>query len=97
VAVGFTSSTAALAAFRANPRQFDAVIADERMPQVTGAALIRQVRDIRSTMPVVLMSGYVGGGLIDRARAAGANEVLKKPLLAHDLAMSVARVLQLHD
>ncbi|RST48891.1 AAA family ATPase [Variovorax sp. MHTC-1] len=93
VAVGFTSSTAALAAFRADPQRFDAVITDERMPQVSGATLIKEVRNIRSSIPVVLMSGYVGGGLTGRARAAGADEVLKKPLLAHDLATSLARVL----
>jgi CheY-like chemotaxis protein len=93
VAVGFTSSTAALAAFRADPQRFDAVITDERMPQVSGATLIKEVRDIRRSIPVVLMSGYVGGGLTGRARAAGADEVLKKPLLAHDLATSLARVL----
>jgi CheY-like chemotaxis protein len=41
----------------------------------------------------VLMSGYMGGGLATRARDAGADEVLKKPLLARDLAASLARVL----
>jgi predicted ATPase/signal transduction histidine kinase/CheY-like chemotaxis protein len=92
-AVGFTSSTAALAAFRADPQRFDAVITDERMPQVSGETLIKQMRDIRNAMPVILMSGYLGGGLMARARAAGADEVLKKPLLAHDLATTLARVL----
>jgi len=40
------------------------------------------------------MSGFVGGGVLSRARAAGADEVLKKPLSARDLAASLARVLQ---
>jgi CheY-like chemotaxis protein len=39
------------------------------------------------------MSGYVGGGVASRAREAGADDVLKKPLLARDLAASLARVL----
>jgi hypothetical protein len=34
-----------------------------------------------------------GGGVATRARDAGADEVLKKPLLARDLAASLARVL----
>jgi len=90
---GFTSSTAALAAFRADPQRFDALITDERMPGMSGSALIREVRGIRDRIPVVLMSGFVGGAVASRAREAGAEEVLKKPLSARDLAASLARVL----
>jgi PAS domain S-box-containing protein len=92
-AVGFTSSTAALAAFRADPKRFDAVITDERMPGLSGSALIREVRGIRGSIPIVLMSGYVGAAVARQAREAGAEEVLKKPLSARDLAASLARVL----
>ena len=91
--VGFTSSRAALAAFRADPQRFDAVITDERMPGMSGSALIRKVRGIRDSIPVVLMSGYVGDAVAREAREAGAEEVLRKPLSAHDLATSLARVL----
>jgi signal transduction histidine kinase/ActR/RegA family two-component response regulator len=91
--IGFTSSAAALAAFRADPERFDALITDERMPGVSGSALIREVRGIRGRLPIVMMSGYVGGGLAERAREAGADEVLKKPLSAHDVATGLARVL----
>jgi signal transduction histidine kinase len=91
---GFTSSAAALAAFRADPQRFDALITDERMPGMSGSALIREVRGIRNGIPIVLMSGYVGDAVASQARAAGAEEVLKKPLSARDLAASLARVLQ---
>ena len=91
---GFTSSAAALAAFRADPQRFDALITDERMPGMSGSALIREVRGIRSRMPIVLMSGYVGGAIASSAREAGAEEVLKKPLSARELATSLARVLE---
>jgi PAS domain S-box-containing protein len=91
---GFTSSAAAIAAFRVDPERFDCVITDERMPGVSGSALIREVRGIRTSVPIVLVSGYVGGGLAERAREAGADEVLKKPLSAYDIAAGLARVLQ---
>ena len=94
VPTGFTSSTAALAAFRADPERFDAVITDERMPGVSGSALIREVRGMRGRLPIVLMSGYLGGGLAERAREAGVDEVLKKPVSAHDVASGLARALQ---
>ena len=95
VALGFTSSTAALEAIRADPQRFDAMITDERMPGMTGSALIRQVRGIRNGIPIVLVTGFVGGGTLDRARDAGADEVLEKPLSARGLATSLARVLRL--
>lgn len=92
VPIGFTSSAAALAAFRAEPERFDALITDERMPEMSGSALIREVRSMRSAMPVVLMSGYLGAPA--SRLAIGADEVLQKPLSARDLATSLARVLR---
>jgi CheY-like chemotaxis protein len=97
VPIGFTSSTAALAAFRADPERFDALLTDERMLEMSGSALIREVRGLRSSIPVVLMSGYLGAttgktresDFVDTLRVApetaleiGADEVLQKPLLA---------------
>jgi len=84
---GFTSSTAALAAFRADPQRFDAVLTDERMPGMSGSALIREVRGIREAIPVVLMSGYLGMQSVD------ADVVLRKPVSAGELAASMARAL----
>src|SRR5882672_1824657 len=91
--VGFTSSVAALAAFRADPDRFDAVVTDERMPGISGSALIREVRGIRRAIPILLMSGYLGKGVVSRAFNAGADEVLKKPLSPRELATNLARVL----
>ena len=71
VPIGFTSSAAALAAFRADPERFDALITDERMPEMSGSALIREVRGMRSSMPVVLMSGYLGATAGEAALAIG--------------------------
>jgi PAS domain S-box-containing protein len=91
--VGFTSSSAALAAFNANPQQFDAVMTDESMPGESGSELISRMRQVRPHLPILLVSGYVGGAVVQRAREAGADEVLKKPLTARELALTLARVL----
>jgi PAS domain S-box-containing protein len=93
VPVGFTSSVDALQELRANPERFDAILTDERMPGITGSAIIREVRRINPSIPILLMSGFVGGTAAS-ARELGANEVLKKPLLARDLATSLAHVLR---
>ena len=86
--VGFTSSAAALEAFRDSPQRFDAVLTDETMPELTGTELAREIRRIRPDIPIVLMSGYVTPALIDRARAIGIKDVLAKPLAARDIARS---------
>jgi PAS domain S-box-containing protein len=91
--VGFASSTAALATFREMPQQFDAVFSDEAMPDMTGSELAREIRRIRPDIPIVLISGYVTPALIERARDLGVAEVLLKPLVARDLARSLAAAL----
>ena len=45
-------------------------------------------------MPILLVSGYLSAAVIERAREAGASEVLKKPLPARQLQMAVERVLR---
>src|SRR5216684_9215289 len=91
---GFDSSVAALLAFRAEPQRFDLVLTDESMPDMSGVELAREVRRVRPELPIVLMSGYSGAQLTERARAAGAGEVLRKPLVRRDIAEALARALQ---
>jgi CheY-like chemotaxis protein len=91
--VGFTSSTSALAAFRSDPHHFAAVLSDETMPELTGSQLAQQLRKLRADIPIVLMSGYSGATLVTPALAAGANEILSKPLVVRDIARCLASVL----
>lgn len=90
--VGFDSSAAALEAFRANPQRFDAVLTDESMPEIIGTRLALEIRRLRPSVPIILMSGYGGAQLTSRAADIGVNEVLRKPLHSRDLAESLARV-----
>ncbi|HYL26018.1 MAG TPA: ATP-binding protein, partial [Burkholderiales bacterium] len=91
---GFRSSVAALQAFRAAPQRFDLVLTDETMPDMSGVDLAREMRRVRPELPVLLMSGYSGAQLDDRARATGVAEVLRKPLVRRDIAEALARTLR---
>jgi CheY-like chemotaxis protein len=93
-AVGFQSSVAALAALRAEPQRFDIVLTDETMPELVGTELAREIRSLRSDMPIVLMSGYAGAKLHERARVLGIREVLGKPLQSVDIAECFGRILR---
>jgi PAS domain S-box-containing protein len=92
--VGFDSSRAALEAFSAEPQRFDAVLTDEAMPDLVGSDLASEVRRLRPTIPIILMSGYGGAQLTNRAAEIGVNEVLRKPLHRRDLAESLSRVFE---
>jgi FixJ family two-component response regulator len=70
------------------------VLSDESMPEMTGSELARAMREIRADIPIVLMSGYVTAALAHRARDAGVLDVLAKPLVARDIARSLADALQ---
>jgi PAS domain S-box-containing protein len=91
---GFADAVAALAEFEAAPERFDAVITDEVMPGLTGTELAASLRRRRVDLPILLVSGYIGPMLAERARAAGVGEILKKPLQSHDIAAALARALR---
>jgi PAS domain S-box-containing protein len=91
--VGFSSSVAALEAFRDAPQRFDIVLTDETMPELVGTDLAREIRRLRPDIPIVLMSGYSGAQLHERASAIGIREVLRKPLQRKDIAECFGRVL----
>lgn len=89
--VGFDSSTAALAAFRADPRRFDLVLTDEVMSGMTGMEFAVAVHEVRPELPIILMTGHSSAVHASRLEAMGIREVIKKPLLSAHLANSVAK------
>lgn len=95
--VGFLSSTTALQEFRATPERFHAVITDQSMPDLSGTELAAQMRLIRSDIPIVLVSGFIGPTLAARMTELGVTEVLSKPLIARDIARSLAAALRRHQ
>jgi len=94
--ISFTSSTAALEAFAADPGRFDLVLTDEMMPELSGTGLAAEIRRVRPDLPIVIMTGYSDSRLAALARSAGVSEVLRKPLKTLDIALSFARMLQRH-
>jgi len=91
--LGFSSSLAALQAFRTEPSRFDLVLTDETMPDLTGTELAGEILRLRPESAIILMSGYGGSQLSERAQALGILDVLRKPLLRREIAEPVARAL----
>ena len=92
--VGFADPVRALAALRADPDRFDALLSDERMPELAGTTLAAAARAVSPGLPVVLMTAYRDAGLPARADAAGVAVVLEKPLQSNELAAAMHRFLK---
>jgi two-component system cell cycle sensor histidine kinase/response regulator CckA len=56
---GYTNPREAIAAARTNPGQFDLAVTDYNMPEMSGLAVARALREIRADMPVLMASGYI--------------------------------------
>jgi CheY-like chemotaxis protein len=89
----FSSSREALAAFAAQPGEFDLVITDQAMPEMTGIALAEALRELRPDMPILLVTGSLDERASDSAARLGFGEVLLKPLSTQVLAEAAERVL----
>lgn len=86
----------ALELFRSTPDQFDLVITDQAMPQLSGLALAEQIANIRPRLPIILCTGY------DPTSSYGADEndqiadyiseVAIKPLERHELSAAIRHV-----
>lgn len=89
----FCSSLKALEAFKQNPGEFDLIITDQTMPELTGSDLSRMMLQIRSDIPIILCTGY--SNLIDEdsAKAIGIKEFVLKPLPRDVIAKLVRKVL----
>lgn len=92
--VGFDDAERALAEVQADPARFDLVLTDEVMPGMNGTALAARLRALRPGLPVLLMSGFGGAQLQQRAQAAGIQRVLAKPLQRDELARAIAGCLE---
>ena len=88
-----TSPVEAVEAVRANPQKYDLVITDMTMPQMTGYNLAKTLIEIRPNLPVVLCTGFSNQINEAKARSVGILAFLLKPVLFHDLAATLRKVL----
>lgn len=64
------------------------------MPKASKLDVARAMRDIRSDLPVVIISGLVTEALREGARAVGVIDVVYKPNSAEDLMEVITRLLE---
>lgn len=83
--------------FKDRPQEFDLVITDHVMPEMTGIRLAEKMLEVRSDLPIILFTGYSEAVSAEQAKARGIGEFLIKPIVARELAETVRRVLDGRD
>ena len=76
---GFTAADAALAAFAAEPASFHLVLSDMAMPGMSGIDFATAVLQVRPDAKVVIASGYMDPKDMERAKACGVHDCIRKP------------------
>ena len=88
-----TKPVEALELFKATPDQFDLVITDMAMPNMTGERLAGELMKIRPDIPVILCSGFSHKMSGKKAGDLGIKACIMKPLIGSDLAVAVRRAM----
>jgi PAS domain S-box-containing protein len=88
-----TSSIEALELFRTKADQFDLVITDMTMPNMTGDQLAMKIMKIRPDLPIILCTGFSERITPEKAKNMGIKAFSMKPLVMRDLADTVRKVL----
>jgi PAS domain S-box-containing protein len=88
-----TDPLQALEVVKADPKQFDLVVLDMTMPQMTGDRLAKEILKIRSDMPMILCTGYSEKMDEKRAEALGLKAFVMKPMTMIEIATTVRKVL----
>jgi len=89
----FTSSEDALQAFLSTPDDFDLVVTDQVMPDLTGEKLIAELLKINPDIPIILSTGFTEKISTQKALEIGVRKYLVKPFTKIELAVAVHELL----
>jgi CheY-like chemotaxis protein len=87
------SSTDTLEAFRTQPDNFDLIISDTTMPNMTGDKLAKELLQIRPDIPIILCTGFSEKINDEKAKSIGVRALVMKPIVKSVLAKTIRKVL----
>ena len=89
----FYDSKKALKIFAEKPDDFNIIITDQTMPDITGVELAENILKIKPDIPIILLTGFSDQVSEDKARKAGVKEYIMKPVVMKKLAETVRMLL----
>ncbi len=88
-----SSSKKALELFREKPKKFALLVTDQTMPGITGAMLVKGLREVRPDIPVILNTGF-SEDVDAKAAARMSIRYMEKPVRARSLIQAVEELLR---
>jgi len=76
-------------------KDVDLVISDLKMPGLDGMELFDEVKEIRSDMPVIIITAYASLEIADEAMKKGVADFITKPFRKDNILFTIDRVLEL--
>ena len=92
--VTFMNGREAWLALSQAPDDWDLLLTDQTMPEMTGDQLAAKALALRPDLPVIICSGYNEIVLVDQAKKAGVFAYLQKPVGLNVLLSQVAKALE---
>ncbi len=87
------SSLEALKKFEKRPDDFDLVITDMTMPDMTGDKLASEMMNIRPDIPVIMCTGFSEKMSETGAKKLGIKDYIRKPLMIGELSEAIRKAL----
>ena len=69
---------------------FDAVVLDVRMPGTDGLEVLRQMKERRPALPVILLTGHASMGVAMQGLDLGAYDYMLKPVGINELIIKIS-------
>ena len=88
-----TGSVDALEAFKANPDQYDLIVSDMTMPNMTGIRLSQEIKKIRPKTPVIICTGFSDQIDEERCKALDIQGYIMKPIVKNEFTNAIREVL----
>src|SRR5438552_16419958 len=88
-----TCESAPQALDRLRVTDYDAIVADVKMPGMDGLALLAEIRTLRPDTPTVLITGHGNDDLAVLALRGGAYDFVQKPIARQYIVASLTRAI----
>jgi DNA-binding NtrC family response regulator len=88
-----TDSHEALDAFHKDPYKYDLLVTDQAMPKLMGTELIGKVKEIRSDLKSIIITGYQESIPANAMEQYGIVDIISKPLIMSEFSELIGKVL----
>ena len=89
----YSDSLEALKAVEASPNDVDIIISDYSMPKMSGLEVAERLYANGIKIPIILMSGFLGGNIKEDAQRIGIEELLAKPINSYQVMDAIHRIM----